>query len=136
VALFLTDAPVRNGLGITITIQEVQVRETGGEWRTIAEGPWTGDLVLLKGVEESLGTASLPPGRYRELRFRVSDPGMSHEGTPTNIKLGAERPTFPMDLDLRAGGRAEVIVDIDPYESFAFPGDTAVFEAKAEVRVR
>jgi len=73
--IYVTDAPFPGDLvqSATVTIKQVQVRETsGGGWQTVFDGSATIDLVPLRGgVTSLLAEAELDPGTYDEVRLIV-----------------------------------------------------------------
>ena len=93
----LKDAP-GNFQHVNVTISAVQVVDASNGVTTISNSPQTFDLLALQNVDAVIGTASLPPGNYTQIRLIVSSAsvvdnnGVTHavtvpSGSQTGIKL-------------------------------------------------
>ena len=69
----LTDSPFSEAQALLVTFTDVSVhRADPGEWRTVSNAPRTCDLKKLNGPVDVLGVASLPAGKYTQIRLNVS----------------------------------------------------------------
>ena len=82
----VTDQPADRVSSILVTVENIEVHVSGGEessgWRTVVEESSQFDLMKLMGVEEVLGSATLEPGKYQQVRFEVVDAVITVLGTP------------------------------------------------------
>ena len=153
-SLQLTDAPPDLGAmsAALITIDDIDVHLAGagedqtgdagepkdddGSWVTRARDPQTFDLLGLQNdVTASLGELKLPEGKITQIRLHIDTAGtneihlqdgrvcamdvssVSHEGVKINHVFKA--------LDVQAGHRTSVVVDLDLKESVSQEGACA-----------
>ena len=68
----VTDAPAPEISAVYLTVSGVEVHRSGqGDWETIVAGPQTFELLHLRGIEEVLGSAGVPVGRFTQVRLEV-----------------------------------------------------------------
>jgi hypothetical protein len=101
-AVSMADAPPAGGpkiSSVNITIGRVEAN-VGGEWTPITSVPQSFDLLDLAMNEKLLGSASLPAGRYNQVRFFPTATTVTDtEGThPVNI-AGADQTGVKVNLD-------------------------------------
>ncbi len=128
----LTDAPGDfEAVNVTITRVEAHLAQPEGDaksgWEVLAENPGTFDLLELQNdVTAVLGDASLPAGKYTQIRFvltaaEVVVDGATHpltvpSGETSGLKLQAN---FTVEADTEY----EMILDFDAGESIKQSGN-------------
>lgn len=72
ISIQLTDGPGEYQ-AVYVTIEEVQIHESGGGWRLISSPHKTYDLLALRnGIRTPLGLKELPTGSYTQIRLLLS----------------------------------------------------------------
>ena len=85
----VTDLPNPTITAIDITVESIEVhRATDGEWVKVVEGPVSFDLIAVAGIEEFLGSEELTPGKYTQIRLRITSTTITGDGE----KLDANVP--------------------------------------------
>ncbi|NVM00746.1 MAG: DUF4382 domain-containing protein [Candidatus Helarchaeota archaeon] len=115
----LTDAPV-DYENVNITFSEVSVK-FGNEWKIINGQSQTLDLLTLtNGKTVLLGESELEPGKYHQIRLKVSAAEVIYNGqnysltVPSGAQSGLK---FGPSFDIEAGITYELIVDFDANKS-------------------
>ena len=122
----VTDAPPDGVSKILLTVRNIEVNGAQGDtesgWRTVVEGPVTFDLVAVTGVEEALGSAELPPGRYNQVRLEIVTALVTTEGEekPTTVPSGKLR--LVGGFDVVAGETLVLTLDFDAGKSVVLRG--------------
>ncbi len=103
-------------VNVTFTDLEVQQADQGNDsgWHTVPTATRTVDLASLTNVSELLGSATLPAGKYTEIRFDVSAAtGVMANGTSYTFRVpsGFLRTTHPFNVT--AGSTTSLTVDVD-----------------------
>ena len=135
VEIKVTDAPAANGLSLLLTVGKFQIKGAG-DWQTVVTKSFTIDLTPLVGYEQSLGKGYVPAGSYTQLRFSIANPVISHSGDNIDASLKSPQPVFPIIARVSEGKLTTILVDISGADSFAFQGQTPVFDIQAKVTVR
>lgn len=148
-AVALTDAPACGFDAVNVTVSKVRVNQsanasdTDGGWTdiTLAAPRKINLLNLSNGVLEALGTATLAPGKYTQVRLLL-DPntgaGMANTVIPTAVPgapgSGAEQTLetpsalqtgikIVADVDVAAGQRSDLVLDFDACKSVLARGN-------------
>ncbi len=107
-----------NWTHVYVTFSSVQVHPANDtnetDWKTLSLKETTVDLASLKNVSELLGTASLSPGMYTQIRINVTAAnGVMANGTKVNftVPTGVLRTDEPFNVT--SGGTTGLTVDID-----------------------
>ncbi len=103
-------------VNVTFADVEVQMADQGNDsgWRTLPLATRTVDLAALTNVSELLGSATLPAGKYTEIRFNVSAAsGVMTNGTAYAFRVpsGFLRTTHPFTVT--AGSTTSLTLDVD-----------------------
>ena len=140
----VTDAPACGFDSVNVTIQKVRVHKDAGAvdadagWSEVVVSPARRvDLLgLTNGVLEELGQASLPAGKYTQLRLilgandsntplanSVLPTGGSETAltTPSGQQSGAK---LNVDIDVAAGKVADFVLDFDACKSVVTRGNS------------
>lgn len=137
--VMLTDSPFSDARALLVTFSEVSAHMTESSFQTI---PFAGassrtcDLKKLVGAQDVLGTGSLTPGRYTQLRLVVSSatiyfdnpssgpacaptiPAPEGRNAPVNVPSGTVR--LNREFDVTANNTTTMTLDFD--------GDKSVIE--------
>ena len=116
-----TDAVTR----ALVTVRNVEVSVSGddAEWRLVAAEPEQFDLVKLQGVEEVLGSSTLEPGRYQQIRFEVTKVVLTIFDNVRMAAVPSERLVLVGEFELVAGATTVLTLDFDAAKSIVFqPG--------------
>ena len=85
----VTDLPSPTITAIDITVEDIEVhRASDGEWVKVVEGPMSFDLIAVAGIGELLGGGELAPGKYTQIRLRITSATITDNG----VKLDADVP--------------------------------------------
>ena len=117
----VTDAPPDGVSKILLTVQNIQVNVaeglTGSGWETVVEGPISFDLVAITGVEEILGSAELPPGRYNQVRLDVTEALITVNEEEKSATLPSGKLRIVGGFDVTAGETTVLTLDFDAARS-------------------
>ena len=151
----VTDAPACGFDSVNVTIQKVRVHKDAGAvdadagWSEVVVSPAKRvDLLgLTNGVLEELGQASLPAGKYTQLRLilgandsntplanSVLPTGGSETAltTPSGQQSGAK---LNVDIDVAAGKVADFVLDFDACKSVVTRGNSGGYNLKPVIQV-
>ena len=123
----VTDQPADAVSSILFTIKDIEVHVSGGAeasgWRTIVAEPRQFDLIKLLGVEEVLGSATLEPGRYQQIRFEVVEAVLTVRGNVRQSPVPGGKLRLVGGFDVSPGTTTIVTLDFDAERSVVFrPG--------------
>ena len=123
----VTDQPADAVSSILVTIKAIEVHVSGGEemsgWRTVVEEPRQFDLKELIGIEDVLGSATLEPGKYQQVRFEVVEAVITVRGTPRQSPVPSGKIRLVGGFEVSPGATTIVTLDIDADKSVVFrPG--------------
>jgi hypothetical protein len=154
VNFMLTDAPSCGYDAVNITIEKLRVHTSS----TAADGdagcvdvpvvPTRIDLLTLSnGVIETLGQASLPAGRYTQLRLVLAANGRDAPWANSVVPTGGRETalTTPsaqqsglklnVGIDVPAGQALDVVIDFDACQSVVRRGNSGQYNLKPKVTV-
>ena len=122
----VTDAPPDGVTKILLTVENIEVNVAenfvGSGWETVVEGPMTFDLVAVTGIEEILGSAELPPGRYNQIRLQVTEALITVEGAERSAILPSGRLRVVGGFDVVPGETTVLTLDFDAARSVVLRG--------------
>lgn len=123
----VTDQPAEAATSIVVTVKniEVHVFGDGGDagWLTVIAEPRKFDLVKLRGIEEILGSATLEPGRYQQIRLEVAKAVVTIRGNERAAAIPSEKLRLVGGFDVTAGVTTILTLDFDAERSIVFrPG--------------
>lgn len=151
----ITDTPACGYDEVNVTVQKVRVHQSAGAgdgdagWaELVVQPPRRIDLTnLTNGVLEELGQATLPAGRYTQLRLVLAENGASAPfansvrpsgggevalTTPSGAQSGLK---VNADIDVPADRRADVVIDFDACRSVVRRGNSGQYNLKPVLRV-
>jgi hypothetical protein len=154
--LSITDAPIdmTDVTGVYLTINEIQLNTSGNSWITFEEyeGPQTFNILeLTDGVSSLLGSFSLDPGHYTQLRFYVDAPELS-SANPSNpgcyieFSDGSTEPLYVPSgstsgwkavgaFNVPINGDVAITADFDARKSIMEQGANHFFILKPTIRI-
>jgi len=138
--VLLTDAPAEfDAVWVTITGVEASVEtETQQSWVSLVSRSQRFDLLQLRDdVTALLGEASLPAGRYAQLRLLVSDAAVVQAGQERPLLIPSAEHTgikIIFDADIRAGAHYAVVLDFDAEKSIVRAGDRLLMKPVVHVK--
>jgi hypothetical protein len=153
--LALTDAPACGYDAVKVTVQSVRVHQSptaedgDAGWETIAlaEAQQVDLLSLTNGVLLELGQASLPAGRYRQLRLVLADNDSGNAPanavTPTgDTERALSTPSaqqsglkLRVSMDIAAEQVADYVIDFDACRSVVRAGNSGQYLLKPVLSV-
>ena len=131
----VTDLPNPAITAIDITAEQIQVNSaTTGEWITVVEGPVSFDLIALAGIEEILGSSSLPPGEYTQVRLRVTAATITEDGTENEARVPSDTLKVVRGFTIQAGETTIATLDFDAEKSVVVQG-TGSYQLKPVIKL-
>lgn len=142
----LVDAPAP-AKAVVVTLARVEANLASTGWTTLAEGPFTVDLLTLQGgAFLELGVAQLPPGRVDQMRLVLEDGGDHHvtllddTQAPLTVPSGAQSGIKLVGgFDVAPCAQGLVTIDFDAAKSLrSHPGpqDSEVWSLTPVVRIK
>ena len=146
----LTDAPACGYDAVNVTIERVRVHtsDSAGDgdagWSEVVLAPARrfNLLDLTNGVLAELGTTTLPPGKYTQLRLVLASNGgatplansvLPSGGTETALTTPSAQQSgikVNVDIDVAAGQTADVVLDFDACKSVVRRGNSGQYNLK------
>jgi hypothetical protein len=146
----LTDAPACGYAAVNVTIERVRIHasssagEADAGWSEVVLAPARrfNLLDLTNGVLAELGTTTLPPGRYTQLRLVLATNGgatplansvQPSGGSETALTTPSAQQSgikVGVDVDIAAGQTADVVLDFDACRSVVRRGNSGQFNLK------
>jgi len=115
--VMLTDAPIALAQ-VWVTITEIEVHQTGGNWRTISTASKSQDLLTLKNTQELLASANLPDGNYTGFRLQVSEGHtVDTQDNTCDLKIPSGKIEVPVVFNIKAGKLTTVVLDFNAEKS-------------------
>jgi hypothetical protein len=115
--VMMTDAPI-DLAQVWVTITEVDVHQTGADWRMISTASKSQDLLKLKNTQELLATASLTDGSYTGFRLQVSEGHVvDAQGNTCDLKIPSDKIEVPVAFTIKAGKLTSVVLDFNAEKS-------------------
>ena len=137
----VTDQPTDGVTSILVTVSNIEVNVSGDSedagWRTVIDQPRQFDLVKLRGVEEILGTATLEPGRYGQIRLEVTEVVLTIRDNVRMAQVPSKKLRLVGGFDLLAGATTVLTLDFDAEKSVVFrPGIGPLLKPVVRLLVR
>lgn len=110
------------------TATPTETPETG-EWITIdvPSNASTFDLLKIKGVEQTLASNQIQPGKYTQVRLIVEDINVGIDGaTPVPAELPSGELKFVQPFEIQAGETTTVLFDFDADRSVNVTGNNTI----------
>ena len=123
----VTDQPSGDVTSIIVTVKNIEVNASGdggdAGWRTVIAEPRQFDLVEVEGIEKVLGSATLEPGRYQQIRLEVVETVLTIRGNERAAAVPSGRLRIVGGFDVAAGATTILTLDFDAEKSIVFrPG--------------
>ena len=110
----VTDLPNPAITAINLTVDNIEVhRSSDGEWTTVVEGPVKFDLIAVAGVEEILGSETLPPGDYTQVRLHIAEASVTVDGQTIPINDPIDVLIVVKGFSIEAGVTTIATLDFD-----------------------
>ena len=123
----VTDQPTEGATSILVTVRNIEVKVSGdggdAGWRTVIAEARQFDLVKVRGIEKILGSATLEPGRYQQIRLEVAEAVLTIRGNERAAAVPSEKLRLVGGFDVTAGVTTILSLDFDADRSIIFrPG--------------
>ncbi|MDA0988543.1 MAG: DUF4382 domain-containing protein [Chloroflexi bacterium] len=120
----VTDKPNPSISAINLTAENVEVhRSDTGEWSTVVEGPITFDLIAVTGIEELLGSETLPAGEYTQIRLSITSVIIVDNGEEVEAQLPSDVLKVVRPFTITAGLTTIATLDFDAEQSVVKQGN-------------
>lgn len=153
--LSMTDAPACGYDAVNVTVEKVRVHQSStaaegdGGWSEVVVSPAKrlNLLDLTNGVMEQLGQASLPAGRYTQLRLVLAENGgstpLANSVVPTGgTEVALDTPSgtqsglkLNVNIDVPENQIADVALDFDACKSVVRRGNSGQYNLKPVISV-
>ena len=123
----VTDQPAEAATSILLTVKNIEVKVSGdggdAGWRTVIAEAKQFDLVKVRDIEEVLGSATLEPGRYQQIRLEVAEAVLTIRGNERAAAVPGGKLRLVGGFDVTAGVTTVLTLDFDTERSIIFrPG--------------
>ena len=149
--LQITDAP--SDLNIQkalVTLSMVQVHKSGDAmgnstdnttelstdagWMTIVSEPQTFDLIAIKDVKELLGSNTLEPGKYTQIRLTVEKAVVTIDDQEYDLTVPSTKLKLIHPFTIEAGKNTTLTLDFDAQQSITSTG-SGKFNLRPTIKV-
>ncbi len=116
--LQITDAPP--DLNITkalVNISNIQVHLIASGWHTVVKESQLFDLIELKSVKKILGNATLPTGRYTQIRLHIDNAFVTIDGIEYNLKISSDTIQLISPFSINENEDTTLTIDFDVEKS-------------------
>jgi hypothetical protein len=114
--IYLTDAPVEL-TEVSVTLDEIEVHQTGGEWKPFKDTPTTFDLLDLEGTQSLLALGNLEDGMYTGFRLQVTEGHIVEDGEECELTVPSGKIEVPVVFEIQEGEITKIVADFDAEES-------------------
>lgn len=119
----VTDKPNPFISAINLTAESVEVhRGDTGEWSTVVEGPITFDLIAVTGIEELLGSETLPAGEYTQVRLSITSATIVEDSEEVEARVPSDVLKVVRPFTITAGLTTIATLDFDAEQSVVKQG--------------
>ncbi len=119
----VTDLPNQAITAVEIVAEQVQVHSaTTGEWITVIEGSVSFDLIAVAGIEEVLGSGTLEPGEYTQIRLSIISTTLTVDGEQIEATVPSETLRIVRPFTIEAGETTIATLDFDAERSIVAQG--------------
>lgn len=140
--LRVTDKVDGDITSVILTVSQIRISSVSSDSDSdkvgtiLMEGPVTFDLVTVKGIEEILGSQSLPEAEYRQLRMVVDKcmVTLNGEQIEATVPSGVLKVVHPFQIT--KGKTTVVTLDFDANESLVQAGDKLMLRPVVKLLVR
>ncbi len=126
VQVMVTDAPPSGVTAIVVTASKIEAHRAGAAddsgWDTLVSQPVTFDLVKVTGVEQLLGSQTLPVGHYTQVRFSVDKTVVTYQGTDKTANVPSDKVRVVGEFDVTQGETTVLTLDFDADKSVVITG--------------
>lgn len=119
----VTDLPNPAITAVEIVAEQVQVHSAStGEWITVVEEPVTFDLIAVAGIEEVLGSGTLEPGEYTQIRLTITSTTLTVDGEQIEATVPGETLRIVRPFTIEAGETTIATLDFNAEKSVVAQG--------------
>ena len=116
--LSLTDKPITGLKEVWVTITNIEVHKTGGNWISFDATGDSVDLLTLKNREQVLQSHPLDPGSYTGMRLDVSEGHIiESDGSRCDLKIPSGKIQIPLNFKIENGKETDVVLDFNADKS-------------------
>ena len=101
---------------------------------TVVEGPVSFDILAVAGIEEILGSSSLPPGEYTRVRLSVTSATITEDGAENEARVPSDTLKVVRGFTIQAGETTIATLDFDAEKSVVVQG-TGRYQLKPVIKL-
>lgn len=103
--VMLTDSPFADAKAVLVTFSDLSIHSSGGGWTPVVTTTTTCDLKQLQNAQTLLGSATLQPGHYTQIRVTVATAALSLTTAAPPPACVSVSPTLPgsQSIDVPSG---------------------------------
>ena len=138
----VTDQPARNIEAIVVTSSMTEINRQESEtaatgWVTVLDEEVSFDLLEVAGIEKSLRSVELEPGRYGQIRMHVKSVVVTIDGEETEASVPSDIIRVVQSMTVVAGETTIATFDFNAQKSVVVTGaDRVIFKPVIKVLVR
>jgi Domain of unknown function (DUF4382) len=115
--LFLTDKPVELK-EVWVTITDIEVHKTGGEWISFAGSNDSIDLLTVADRQALLESAPLEEGKFTGIRLFISEAHIIDDnGDRCDLKIPSGKVQIPVIFNVTPTENTDIVLDFDASKS-------------------
>jgi hypothetical protein len=108
------DAPVHDLKHLNISIDDVEVQNSDGDWLALEIYNASFDLLTLQNVTSTLAIGKLEPGNYSKIRMHIVEANATlTDGSCIPLNVPPGHIDIHVQFEVKAGGKTTLIIDID-----------------------
>ena len=117
----------------TRTVCTNETTEVTAGWKTVLEEEKTFDLIVIQDVKKFLAEIDLEPGKYTQIRLRISNASLEVSGVQESLKIPSNKLKLIHPFTINSGETTTLTLDFDAQKSVHKAGDKYILKPTIKI---